>query len=109
MSDLDRLKSVVGLFFVFLTDAKTCITLPKLKILNLTFFDHVTLDDLAFTQGHKRLRRVFRSVPVTIHVVTLALFRFDAAALPGEAINDSLSKKKNRPLTRPVTSSVTFI
>ena len=68
------------------------ITPPKPKILFLTFFDLVTLDDLDLTEGHKRLRRMLRSIPDMIRVVPSALFQFDAAGLPGEASNDSYSK-----------------
>ena len=52
----------------------------------------VTLDDLDLTQGHKRLRRVLKSNPDTIHVVLSALFHCDTAALPGEGSNDRLSE-----------------
>ena len=74
--------------------------------MNLTFFDLVTLDDPDLTQGHKRLRRILRSIQDTIHVATSALFQSNVAALPGEASNDRYSKIW--PLARPVTSSVTF-
>ena len=60
---------------------------PKLKILHLAVYDLVTLDDLELTQGHKRLRRVLRSIPATIHVVPSALFQSDMAALLGAASN----------------------
>ena len=56
------------------------------------FFDLLTLDDLHLTQGHKRLRMLLRSIPDTIHVVPLALFQFDTAALPGKASSDRYSK-----------------
>ena len=55
-------------------------------------FDLVTLDDLELTRGHKRLRRLFRSIPDTIHAVPSAFFQFDMAALPGEASNDRFKK-----------------
>ena len=53
-------------------------------------FDLVTLDDLDLSQGHKRLRRVLRSIPDMIHVVSLALFQFDTAAVLGEASNEMI-------------------
>ena len=55
-------------------------------------FDLVTLDDLDSTRGHKRLRRVLRSILYTIHAVLLALFHCDMAALPGEGSNARLSE-----------------
>ena len=57
--------------------------------------DLVTLYDLDLTQGYKRLRRVHRSIPDTIHIVLLAIFKFDTAALPGEASNDMYLKKND--------------
>ena len=90
LSDLGLQKVFYGHFFRSWrkSDRKTLITLPILKILNLTFFDPVTLDDLELSQGHKRLRRVLRSILDTIHAVPSALFQFDTTALPGEASND---------------------
>ena len=53
------------------------------------FFDLLTLDDLDWTQGHKRLMMVIRSIPDTIHVVPSTLFQFDTAALPAKpAVTD---------------------
>ena len=52
--------------------------------LEFNLFDLVTLDDLDLTQCHKRLRRVLRRIPDTIHVVPSALFQSDMAAVPGE-------------------------
>ena len=48
---------------------------------------------MTLTQGHKRLRRVLRSIPDAAHVVPSAMFQFDTAALPGEANNDRYLKK----------------
>ena len=64
------------------------------QIQNFKFdlFNLVTLDNLDLTQGHKRLRRVLRSVPDTIHAVLFALFHFDTATLSSKASNDRLSK-----------------
>ena len=61
---------------------------------NFTFdtYDLVILDDIDLAPSHKRLRRVPTSIPDTILVVTSTLFRFDTAALPGEAGNDRYSK-----------------
>ena len=85
-------------------------TLPKNlhQTLNFKFdlFDLVTLDDLQFSQGHKRLKRILRIIPYTIHVVPSNLLQFDTAALPGEGSNDRQSK--SWPLTQLVMSSVTF-
>ena len=86
------------------SDPKTCITPTKVKILKLPFFDIVTLDGHELSQGHKRLRRVLKSILDTVHAVPSALFQFDTAALPGGASKDK--KSKNWRLT-PVTSSVT--
>ena len=57
----------------------------KPKILSWAF-DPVTLDDIDLTEGERRIRRVFRSIPVTVHAISLALFPSDIAALPGEAV-----------------------
>ena len=58
LSDLGRLKSVLRSSFAFLTDpkiwSKTCIPPPKLKILNLTFLEILTFDNLHLAKGHKR-------------------------------------------------------
>ena len=70
-------------------DLAACITPPEPKILILAISNLVTLDDLVLTQGHKRLKRVFRSIPDTIRVVPSSLFQFHTATLPGEASNDS--------------------
>ena len=75
------------------SDLKTCITPPKLKILNLNFFDLVMLDYLDLTQGPKRLRSILRSMPDKMQVIQIrydasAPFQFDTAAFPGETIND---------------------
>ena len=92
-------KKCSRVIFTFLTKIwlKTCITPPKLKILNLTFFDLVTSDDLDLTQCHKRHKRVLKSIPDTIHVVPSDLFQCDTAALPGEADNDLYSNGKIDP------------
>ena len=63
-------------------------SLPHTQNFKLYVFNSVTLDDLELSQGHKRLRRVLRSVLDTIHAVPSAFFQFDTIALPGEASND---------------------
>ena len=64
-------KKCSGAIFVYLTKSwpKDTYHSSILKILNLTFFDPVALDDLELSQGHKRLRRVLRSILDTIHAV----------------------------------------
>ena len=54
---------------------KTCFTPPKPKISNLTSFNLLTLDDIDLTQGHKRLRRVLKSIPDTIKAFSSTLFQ----------------------------------
>ena len=90
MSDLGRSKSVLVPFLAFLTKIRSKNMHHTTQSQNFKFgpFDFVTLDDLDLTQGHKRLRKVLRSIPDTIHVVPSALIQFGTAALPGEANND---------------------
>ena len=68
------------------SDRRTCITRPKLKIFNLTFF-LVTSDDLDLTRQN-RLKRILLNIPGTIHVAPSASFQFDWAAFLGEASNN---------------------
>ena len=48
----------------------------------------MTSNDLNLIRGHKRLSRVFRSIPDAIHIVSSTSLHFDAAALPGKADDD---------------------
>ena len=57
-------------------------------------FDLVALDDHDLTQCKQRLRKVFRSIPDTIHAISAALFQSDMVALPvNPGVTDS--KKSN--------------
>ena len=82
-----QFKNVLGYFFALLTKISSKIIYHATKTYNFEFdlFDLVTLDDLDFTQGHKSLRKMLRSIPDTIHVVKSALFQFDTVDLPGGA------------------------
>ena len=64
----------------------------KIQNSTVVLFDLVALDDLDSIQGHKRLRKVLRSIKSTICVVPSALFKSHATVLPGEASNDRKSK-----------------
>ena len=85
----------------------TCIIQPKPKILSLNFLTSWLWMTLTWYAVTKKLRPVLRSIPGTMHAVSLALFQFDAAALPGKASDGSYNKKVSS-LSWPVTSSYNF-
>ena len=68
-----------GHFFAFLTKILpiNMYHTTQTQNLKIDLFDLATLDDLDLTQGHNRLRRVFRSIPDTLHVIPSDLFQFD--------------------------------
>ena len=70
------------------------------------FFDLVTLDDPDLTQGHKTHRRVLIELSQT-RSMSFPRLHFSLLQLLSP-VKPAMTENKNRPLTRPETSSVTF-
>ena len=76
LPDFGRSKSALGLFLLLWRkpDLKTCMTPPKHKIFCLTFPWPRDLEWPWHWICHRKPRMILRSVPDTIHVVTLTYF-----------------------------------